>query len=114
MRVDGALLEQTAFVGLMAGTVREVGLGFKLIHRADDDPERFGVLAMHSAGAVAGPRRRAVQRGRGIAPSRAFSAVASQMDIHSKNGSMAYTIDGDLYRTQRAGRDLRSGRPSIS
>ena len=27
VRVDGALLERTAFVGLMAGTVREVGLG---------------------------------------------------------------------------------------
>ena len=100
VRVDGALLEQTAFVGLLAGTVREVGLGFKLVHRADDDPERFGVLAMHSAVAVAGPRRVAVQRGRGISTKRAFSAVASQMDVHSTNGSMAYTIDGDLYRTQ--------------
>ena len=48
MRVDGQPLEQTALVGLMAGTVREVGLGFKLVHRADDDPERFGVLAIHA------------------------------------------------------------------
>jgi len=99
VRVDGALLEQTAFVGLMAGTVREVGLGFKLVHRADDDPERFGVLAMHSAVLSLAFDVRAVQNGRGIAPSRAFSAVASQMDIQSKNGSIAYTIDGDLYRT---------------
>jgi diacylglycerol kinase family enzyme len=100
VRVDGKLLEQTAFVGLMAGTVREVGLGFKLVHRADDDPERFGVLAMHSAVLSLTLDIWAVQHGRGIAPSRAFSAVASQMDVHSKNGSMAYTIDGDLYRTQ--------------
>ena len=41
----------------------------------------------------------AVQRGRGVAASRAFSAVASQMDVKSRNGAMAYTIDGDLYRT---------------
>ena len=40
------------------------------------------------------------QHGRGIAPSRAYSAVASEMNVQSKNGSMAYTIDGDLYRTQ--------------
>jgi diacylglycerol kinase family enzyme len=99
VRVDGALLEQTAFVGLLAGTVREVGLGFKLVHRADDDPERFGVLAMHSAVFSLTLDLWAVQRGRGIAASRAFSAVASQMDVHSKNGAMAYTIDGDLYRT---------------
>ena len=41
-----------------------------------------------------------MQRGRGIAPSRAFSAVASQMDVQSEERRMAYTIDGDLYRTQ--------------
>jgi diacylglycerol kinase (ATP) len=99
VRVDGALLERTAFVGLMAGTVREVGLGFKLVHRADDDPERFGVLAMHSAVLPLALDLWAVQRGRGIAPSRAFSAVASKMDVHAKDGAMAYTIDGDLYRT---------------
>jgi diacylglycerol kinase family enzyme len=102
VRVDGTLLERTAFVGLMAGTVREVGLGFKLVHRADDDPERFGVLAMHSAVLPLALDLWAVQHGRGIAPSRAFSAVASQMDVHSKNGAMAYTIDGDLYRTHEA------------
>jgi len=97
--VDGELLAQTAFVGLMAGTVREVGLGFKLVHRADDDPERFGVLAMHSAVLSLAFDVVAVQSGRGIAASRAFSAVASQMHVQSKNGAMAYTIDGDLYRT---------------
>src|SRR6185503_9343893 len=48
VRVDGTVLEQTAFIGLLVGTVREVGMGFKLVHRADDDPERFGVLAMQS------------------------------------------------------------------
>jgi diacylglycerol kinase family enzyme len=99
VQVDGAQLEQTAFVGLLAGTVREVGLGFKLVHRADDDPERFGVLAMHSAVLSLSLDVLAVRRGRGISASRAFSAVASQMDVKSKNGAMAYTIDGDLYRT---------------
>jgi diacylglycerol kinase family enzyme len=97
--VDGQVLDQTAFVGLMAGTVREVGLGFKLVHRADDDPERFGVLAMHSAVLSLSLDVMAVRNGRGIAARRAFSAVASQMHVQSKNGSIAYTIDGDLYRT---------------
>ena len=99
VRVDGQLLERTAFVGLMAGTVREVGLGFKLVHRADDDPERFGVLAIHGRPMSLSIDVWAVQRGRGISERRAFSAVASQMDVQSKNGAFAYTIDGDLYRT---------------
>jgi diacylglycerol kinase family enzyme len=102
VRVDGTLLDQTAFVGLLAGTVREVGLGFKLVHRADDDPERFGVLAMHSAILSLALDVPAVRSGRGVSISRAFSAVASSMDVHSRNGSMSYTIDGDLYRTHEA------------
>ncbi|HEY5452347.1 MAG TPA: diacylglycerol kinase family protein [Polyangia bacterium] len=99
VHVDGVLLEQTKFVGLMAGTVREVGMGFKLVHRADDDPERFGVLAMHSGVLSLALDVPAVRTGRGIAARRAYSAVASQMNVQSKNGSWAYTIDGDLYRT---------------
>jgi hypothetical protein len=76
-----------------------VGLGFKLVHRADDDPERFGVLAMHSAILSLALDVPAVRTGRGISTTRAFSAVASHMHIESKNGEMAYTVDGDLYRT---------------
>ena len=113
VRVDGALLERTAYVGLLAGTVREVGLGFKLVHRADDDPERFGVLAIHGPPLSLARDLWAVQRGRGVSEQRAFSTVASSMDVHSKNGAMAYTIDGDLYRTQDRSRSP-SVRPSSS
>ena len=100
VRIDGVLLERTTFVGLAAGTVREVGLGFKLVHRADDDPERFGVLAIHAPPLALAQDLWAVHAGRGIAPRRAFSAVASTLDVVPKDGaSMTYTIDGDLYRT---------------
>jgi diacylglycerol kinase family enzyme len=100
IRVDGQLLERTSFVGIGAATVREVGLGFKLNHRADDDPERFGVLAIHGAPLSLIPDLWSVHAGRGIAPKRAFSSVASELEVVplSGDGSMAYTIDGDLYR----------------
>ena len=57
-----------------------------------DPSRRRGPRAVRRAGhalgrPVADPRRLGGAAGRGIAPSRAFSAVASQMDIHSKNGS---------------------------
>jgi len=101
VRVDGAPLPLTRFVGVNAATVREVGMGFKLNHRADDDPERFGVLAIHAPPLALSRDLPAVLGGRGIAPSRAFSAVASTLEIVpvSGSGEMSYTIDGDLYRT---------------
>jgi diacylglycerol kinase family enzyme len=100
VRVDGTPLERRRFVGVGAATVREVGLGFKLNHRADDDPERFGVIAIHATPLALVADLRAVHQGRGIAPSRAFSAVASALEIEgSEAGEMSYTIDGDLYKT---------------
>jgi len=104
--VDGEVLPWADFVSVGAATVTEVGLGFKLIHRADDDTERFGVLAIH-AGPLALLRDFVpVRAGRGLATSRAYSAVASDMNIEPADGTMAYTIDGDLYRTEK-GRSLR-------
>jgi diacylglycerol kinase (ATP) len=122
--VDGATLPGARFVGVGAATVREVGLGFKLNHRADDDPERFGVLAIFAPPLALVRDFAAVHAGRGIAPSRAFSAVASSLQIEpsasssnmtsltpgpgpssqagSQAGEMSYTIDGDLYRTAGA------------
>jgi diacylglycerol kinase (ATP) len=112
VRVDGELLPLTRFVGVNAATVREVGLGFKLNHRADDDPERFGVLAIHAPPLALVADVAAVRGGRGIAPARAFSAVASTLEITPMAGpngtssnpgapapEMSYTIDGDLYRS---------------
>ncbi|HEY6477921.1 MAG TPA: diacylglycerol kinase family protein [Polyangia bacterium] len=97
VEVDGQPLERTVFIGVGAATVREVGLGFKLNHRADEDVERFGVLAIHGRPAGLIPDFWAVYRGRGVSPKRSFSAVASTMTIVPKGDSMAYTIDGDLY-----------------
>jgi len=98
VEVDGQPLERSVFIGVGAATVREVGLGFKLNHRADDDVERFGVLAIHGRPAALIPDFWAVHAGRGIAPKRAFSAVASTLKIVPRAASMAYTIDGDLYK----------------
>ncbi|HSZ80977.1 MAG TPA: diacylglycerol kinase family protein [Polyangia bacterium] len=106
VRVDGELLPRTRYVGVNAATVREVGLGFKLNHRADDDPDRFGVLAIHAPPLALVVDLPAVHAGRGVGAARAFSAVASSLEIAplvspsaSSPTEMAYTIDGDLYRS---------------
>jgi diacylglycerol kinase family enzyme len=96
--VEGQALPWRSLTGVCAATVREVGLGFKLNHRADEDPDRFSVLAIH-----AGPVKLAqdlvpVHRGLGVDPRRAWSAVASKLVIEPEEAEISYTIDGDLYR----------------
>jgi len=98
--VDGELLPWTALLGLGAGTVSEVGLGFKLNHRADDHPGRFSVLAIHSSPLGLTWDLPAVRQGRGISPRRAWSAVATRLVIEPEEPETLYTVDGDLYRAR--------------
>jgi diacylglycerol kinase (ATP) len=97
--VDGGELPWRRLTGVSAATVREVGMGFKLNHRADEDPQRFSVLAIHSGALSLSMDMIPVHQGRGVAPERAYSAVASRLQIlPDTTGEHIYTIDGDLYR----------------
>jgi diacylglycerol kinase family enzyme len=102
VRVDGVALDKEVLIGIGAGAVREIGLGFKLNHRADDDPQRFSVVALHGAPLALIMDLTAVHGGRGVSPRRAFSTLASTLEIEPRpqaetETEMPYTIDGDLY-----------------
>jgi diacylglycerol kinase (ATP) len=98
--VDGAELPWRALTGVGAATVREVGLGFKLNHRADEHPDRFSVLAIHSPPLAVVLDAWAVHRGQGVSDKRAFSAVASRLELLPDAPPFRYTIDGDLYEAR--------------
>jgi hypothetical protein len=99
--VDGQQLPWRSLTGIGAATVREVGMGFKLNHRADDDPDRFSVLAIHAGPLELAMDVPAVHQGAGISPDRAWSATATTMTIEPDEADSVYTIDGDLYRAHR-------------
>jgi diacylglycerol kinase (ATP) len=98
--IDGKALDFPDLMAVGAATVREVGLGFKLLHQADDDPDRFAVLAIHAGARELVPDLLAVRTGRGVSPAHALSTTALQLDIEPLETDMAYTIDGDIYRSR--------------
>jgi diacylglycerol kinase family enzyme len=98
VQVEGQTLPWKSLTGVCAATVREVGLGFKLNHRADEDPDRFSVLAIHAGPVTLAQDLVPVHRGLGVNPRRAWSAVASKLVIEPDEPEISYTIDGDLYR----------------
>jgi diacylglycerol kinase (ATP) len=97
VEVDGSTLPRTNLTGLGAATVTEVGFGFKLHHRADDDPERMGGLAIHGGAVSLLFDVLNVRLGRGLSPKRATSFVASRLSIAAAEPAWTYTLDGDLY-----------------
>lgn len=102
--VDGRDLPWRTYSGVAAATVREVGMGFKLNHRADEDPDRFGVVVVHAPATELLADLPAAYAGYGFPAGRAHDAVAADLAIAYEQPGGAYTIDGDLYR---AGSTLR-------
>jgi diacylglycerol kinase family enzyme len=100
--VDGQPLPWHRLTGVGAATVREVGLGFKLNHRADEELDRFGVLAIHGSAVGLSLDLAPVHRGQGISPKRAYSGLGRSMRVEATTGDCAYTVDGDLYRSRGA------------
>ena len=97
VHIDGSALARTRLTGIGAATVSEVGFGFKLHHRADDDPERMGGLAIHGGPLALLLDVLDVRLGRGLSPKRAESFVATRLLIEPEAAETTYTLDGDLY-----------------
>jgi diacylglycerol kinase (ATP) len=97
VHVDGSQLPRTRLTGIGAATVSEVGFRFRLHHRADDDPNRMGVLAIHGGPLSLLLDVLDVRLGRGLSPKRATSFVATQLYIQPEDAESTYTLDGDLY-----------------
>jgi diacylglycerol kinase family enzyme len=97
VHVDGRMLPRTDLTGIGAATVSEIGFRFKLHHRADDDPEHMGGLAIHGSALSLLLDVLAVRLGRGLSPKRATSFVADRLVIEPEDQQTAYTLDGDLY-----------------
>jgi diacylglycerol kinase (ATP) len=97
VRIDGSPLPHLRLTGIGAATVSEVGFRFKLHHRADDDLDKMGGLAIHGGPVSLLLDVLDVRLGRGLSPKRADSFVASRLDIEPVAAETTYTLDGDLY-----------------
>jgi len=96
--IDGELLDPETFTAISAATVAQVGMGFKLNHRADEDLDRMSVVAARALPNLWDIV--SVARGKGLSPRRASTHVAAHLRLLPENETMIYTIDGDMYRTE--------------
>jgi diacylglycerol kinase (ATP) len=100
VKIDGDPLPRTQLTGIGAATVTEIGFRLKLHHRADDDPDKMGGLAIHGGAASLLLDVLDVRFGRGLSPKRATSFVAEHLLIEPEEAESTYTLDGDLYTSK--------------
>jgi len=97
---DGTRWPERDYLAVAAGTIDQIGLGFRPFYRWD---ERDG--AFHILGITASPFQFVVdlpriRRAEPMRPGKAFEATSSRAIVRSANGVMRYMIDGDLHETQ--------------
>jgi diacylglycerol kinase family enzyme len=108
VKVDDQILPHELYTAITAGTVAEVGLGMKLIHRADEDIDKFNCVVIHAPAIELLADLAPVRQGKGLSPSRADSYLCKTLTMAPSGGDMPYTIDGDMY-VARAPLEIRLG-----
>ena len=98
--VDGYQLPLESFTGLLAGTIKDVGVGFAPLYRADEKPGAFHVLAsaLPATGLVKNVPR--FFQGQRLKGENHFDFLAHKVQIKAKE-SFGFMIDGELGRAEQ-------------
>lgn len=94
---DGSSFPERDYLAIGAGTVDQIGLGFRPFHRFEEAPGRFHLLGIHASalGYVASLPQ--VWRGRSIGVERTFERVTDHAVLEARGGVVRYVCDGDLH-----------------
>lgn len=106
LEVDGARLAPEAWSLVVVSVLADVGLGFRVNHRAGEDPGRPHVVASPLGARALGPQAFRVLRGKPLAGAGNFDGLVSELRV-TFPAEGAYVLDGDTFRaravTVRAG-----------
>ncbi len=100
VEVDGEVIKTRPYLTVTAGTVSEVGLGFKAFHLADTYRGVFQLVTVTGVPSSVVFDLPRVWLGLGIAPKNGTSYVARRAVLTAPGGVIEYMVDGDLYRCE--------------
>ncbi len=101
LTVAEAVLAPFDYQSVLAGTVPDVGLGFRLFHRLQAGDERFQIVAVH--GTNRGLLRRLYRplQGRSLGPDVAIDQMTSTAMLVSRSGPIRYSLDGEMFASEK-------------
>lgn len=82
-----------------AGTVDQVGLGFRAYHRASERPDAFHVLGITGSPFDVTLDLPRVYRGRGLRPKTGRDGLSRRLTLRSDGAPIEYGLDGELHST---------------
>ncbi len=106
---DGQPLGDASFLGILAGTVEHIGLGFAPLPRATELDGSFHLIATGMRPAELAGNLMKLRRGKPISNPRHFDGVVRKLRLECDDPFL-YTMDGDLFESDGV-LTVEAGRP---
>ena len=99
--VDGDAWACEDFITVAAAVVKQIGLGFTPFYRAEERPDGFAVLGIHTTAFGFVTELPNVMAGRPMRRDKVIDAVASAVEFTAlESDKIEYMIDGDTYDSE--------------
>jgi diacylglycerol kinase family enzyme len=93
---DREVFPDRDYLAIGAGTVDQIGLGFRPFYRAEAEPGAFQILGIHTSALGFVNKLPDIWNGRPMGPEHTYDAVARQAVIEARGGVVSYVCDGDI------------------
>ncbi len=94
---DREVFPDRDYLAIGAGTVDQIGLGFRPWYRCADVPGTFQILGIHTSALGFVRKLPDIWQARPMGPEHTYDAVARQAVIEARGGVVSYVCDGDVH-----------------
>ncbi len=97
---DGRTWEDRTYLTVLAGTVPEIGLGFRPFFMMEEGVEAFHLVGVHGAPPLVVARLPKTRAGKPMGDDCAEDALLSRATFECPEGTVRYFLDGDLHQAE--------------
>jgi diacylglycerol kinase (ATP) len=108
---DGTSWPERDYLTVVGGTIDQIGLGFRPFYRATEREGAFHLLGIYGSAFQVVCDLPRIQRAKPMSDGRTYEATPERATLRSADGTMRYTIDGDLH--EQAGDLVISTGPKV-
>jgi len=96
------------YLCIAAGTVDQIGLGFRPFYRAPEAPGCFHILGIHTTAIGFVKKLGDVWRAKPMGEEHTYESVTDRAILHGRHGIVRYVLDGDIHE-HRGPLEMRAG-----
>jgi diacylglycerol kinase (ATP) len=112
VETEGGHWPMRPYFSVAAGTIVDIGLGFKPFYRVASERGKLHLLGIHTSPISFIADLPRIHRAEPMRPGKCTDALVTEARLHTEDGKFVYTIDGDVIEHHASEMTLKIG-PSV-